>query len=266
MQKFEKVTGQEVSETLRQFARTACVNLALETQPFGKSDKARGKGEMAVVGDIHKVYYPATGAKFLKEATTVARNTALARGENPSQREDAFRNRMLKYQSNNDLGALARIARDMKFSKALFDGFDPSLHKKARNSRGRVQDVKPTLIFGGEQEMERYVERKIDKVGLTKAGWAKCAQAIPLKRASSSTRGIPQWVTRHLKKGATGVIKDFSKDSTNPRVIMTNKTPWTSQCLTETQARKALGMARSKFVKYLNKTMKAHAKKQAGLK
>jgi hypothetical protein len=265
MKKFAEVTGQEVSESLRQFARVACVNLSTATQPFGKDNSARGLGERAVVRDIGKVYYPATGAKFLNQATRVARGSANRRGKDPEKAAEKFKLRMLKYQSEGDSGALAKIAADMKFTRALFDSFDPSLHKNARNRRGRVGNVEPTLLLGGEAGYDSYVSKTIDKVGLTKAGWVACAEAIPLKRTSAATRGIPQWVTRHRRK-ATGNIQDKSRDRKNPMVIMTNATPWTSMVLTEAAKRDALSLARDNYVKFMNAAIAGKLRADAKLK
>ena len=69
LNQYALITGREVSDSVRQFARVACVELAHETQPFGNTKQAGDMGETAVARDIHKVYYPATGSKFLRQAT-----------------------------------------------------------------------------------------------------------------------------------------------------------------------------------------------------
>lgn len=263
LEAYAKITGREISESIKQFARVACVNLTTETQPFGKDAAGKAKGETAVARDIYKVYYPATGSKFLKQAVRVAESYENKRGKSKSV--SAFKNRMLQYQMANDTGALAKIAADMKFSNALLDTFDASMHKNGRDSRGRVRGVKPTLVIGAEDQLEKYIETTQRKVGLTKAGWALCAEAIPLTRASSATRGIPQWVTRN-KGRASGQISDQSNNAANPRVSMTNKTPWASQVITPSRARAALQLARDNFVKYMNTAIKTTLRDQAKLR
>jgi hypothetical protein len=260
---FSRIVGVEKSHAVRQFARVACVNLATETQPFGKDSSAKEQGETAVARDIHKAYYPATGSKFLKQAVRIAENHQTKTGKKSSS--DKFKNRMLRYQMEGNDGALAKIAADMGFTRAMVDSFDSSYHKSVRDGRGRVRGANPYLVIGsGERDMERYIEQTQRKVGLTKAGWAKCAEAIPLDRASSATRGIPQWVTRNLSR-ATGHISDQSQDPGNPKVIMTNSTPWTSIVLTPNQAQEALNLARNNFVKYMNTAIKKTLRQQAKL-
>jgi hypothetical protein len=263
LDEFAKIVGKEKSEAVRQFARVACVNLATETQPFGKDADGKAKGETAVARDIYKVYYPATGAKFLNQAVRVAESHEAKTGKSKSA--DKFKNRMLGYQMANDSAALTKIARDMKFRDVALDTFDSARHKESRDRRGRVRNAKPQLVIGGEDQLERYVEQTQRKVGLTKAGWAKCAEAIPLNRTSSATRGIPQWVTRNISR-ASGRISDQSSNPSNPKVIMTNATPWTSMVLTPARAKVALQLARDNFIKYMNTAIKQTLRTEAKLK
>lgn len=264
LQEYVAITGREMGESVRQFARVACVNLATETQPFGKDDAAKAKGETAVARDIYKVYYPATGSKFLNQATRIAENY-YGRSNAKEGTSDKFKNRMLRYQMENNSEALAKIAADFGFTDVALDTFDAGRHKENRDRRGRVRGAKPQLIIGAEDQLEKYVAKTQKKVGLTKAGWAVCAEAIPLTRASSATRGIPQWVTRN-KGRASGRINNQSNDPSNPRVSMTNATPWTSQVLTPGQAFQALQLARDNFLKYMNTAIKKTLREQVKLK
>lgn len=261
---YVRITQRETSETIRQFARVACVNLATETQPFGDDKEGQSKGETAVARDIYKVYYPSTGAKFLNQATKYVEGY-YARSGKSSDRAEKFKTRMLKYQMANNSGALAKIAADIGFTDVQIDSFEPSRHKSSRDGRGRVRGAKAQLILGGEDQLERYVEQTQRKVGLTKAGWAVCAEAIPLNRASSATRGIPQWVTRN-KGRASGSISDQSANPSNPLVKMTNSTPWCSQVLTPSQAKQALELARDNFIKYMNTAIKKTLRDEVKLK
>lgn len=263
LREFSQIVGKETSEAVRQFSRVACVNLATETQPFGKDKEAQAIGETAVARDIYNVYYPATGYKFHKQATKIAENY-YTKTQASSASSDKFQNRLTRYQIENNTGALARIAADLGFRDVALDSFDPQRHKGRRDNRGRTHPGKGQLIIGGEDQLERYIGETQKKVGLTKAGWAVCAEAIPLNRASSATRGIPQWVTRN-KGRASGSIADLSADPVNPKVKMTNSTPWCSLVLTPAQAQQALNLARDNFVKYMNQTIKGTLRAQAKL-
>ena len=259
---FAQIVGKETSEAVKQFARVACVNLATSTQPFGSAKGDKEPGEKAVETDISKVFYtPQDGgfANTLKEIVGGSKRSDTAKAK--------FGARIDGYIQSNNLTAITKIARDFGWKGVLFDEVDPALHQNARRSpRGRVKKRAGSMhmIVGGKEILAKYKTERMQKVGLTKAGWAKCATLIPLKRASSPTRGIPQWVTRHISR-ASGSIVDNSHVSDNPRVQMTNSTPWTSQVLSESATRSALEIARNKFVNYMNQQIKYELRAQAKL-
>ena len=262
---FAEIVGVETSQAVKQFARKACIYLAVETQPFGKDEAAQAKGETAVAADIYKVYLPATGYKFNKMATRIAENYSSKKGKSNASASSKFQDRLTRYQMENNTGALARIASSMKFRDVALDTFDRQRHRDRRGSRGTVRPGKQQLIIGAEDELEKYVEYTQKKVGLTKAGWAKCAELIPLNRVSSSTRELPKWITRNMSR-ATGSIVDLSADNTNPKVQMTNTTPWTSNVLSPQSAKNALELARKNFIEYMNTSIKKTLRNQVKLK
>jgi hypothetical protein len=59
---------------------------------------------------------------------------------------------------------------------------------------------------------------------------------------------------------------DGSHDPHNPRVEMTNETPWTSQVLSASAIKEALRLARENFIKYMNQQIKVTLREQAKLK
>lgn len=259
---YAQIVGKETSEAVKQFARVACVNLATSTQPFGSAKGDREPGEKAVETDISKVFYtPQDGgfANTLKEIVADSNRSDTAKQK--------FGARIDGYIQSNNFNAITNIARDFGWKGVLFDNIDPALHQNARRApRGRVPKRRGTMhmIIGGNESLAKYKAERMQKVGLTKAGWAKCATLIPLKRVSSPTRGIPQWVTRHIGR-ASGSIVDNSHVQANPSVTMTNNTPWTSQVLTESESRKALQIARNKFVNYMSQQIKYELRQQAKL-
>jgi hypothetical protein len=138
---------------------------------------------------------------------------------------------------------------------------------KVRKQRGNMH-----LIVGGRKNaLQTYINKVKKRVGMAKAGWAVCADRIPdTGLASGGTRGIPQWVTRN--KGATAPQKSRVDASTtygqhsNPRVIMTNAVPWTSQNLAPSAANTALQIARGKFLKMMNIQIRYVLRQQARLR
>lgn len=262
---FSEVVGKETSEAVKQFARKACIYLAVQTQPFGKDEAAQAKGETAVASDIYKVYLPATGSKFNKAATRIAENYNAKKGNANPVTSSKFQNRLTRYQMENNTGALTRIATSMKFRDIALDSFDRQRHRDRRGPRGTVRPGKQQLIIGAEDELENYIEYTQRKVGLVKAGWGKCAELIKLKRVSSSTRELPKWITRNLFR-ATGTVLDDSGNETNPKLTMTNTTPWTSNVLTPTAAKYALDLARKNFIEYMNTAIKKTLRNAVKLK
>lgn len=276
LRKYSELMGREVSSGVRQFAVVACRNLANTTQPFSGRDKetsrsGRWKGEFAVESDIRKVFYvPTVDGGFVKALTEKARANYQSKGlksGSVSRQSDRFQKRVNRYVSNGNFTALRNIAKDMKlpnFARTV----DPAIHERARTGRRKRVKKPPegmTLILNKPETLDRYIKKRQKMVGLTKAAWAKCADRIPAAKKGSATRGIPQWVTRNKGK-SSGDIQDRSRDARNPRVIMTNRLPWASNCITSNETRKAVELAKRNFVEYLNKTVKAELRRRTNLK
>jgi hypothetical protein len=259
---YAQIVGKETGEAVRQFARVACVNLAHNTQPFGNKKADGIPGEKAVESDISKVFYTPQDGGFARALKSI-----VAKSNRSDASKTKFNARLDGYIAENNTAAIASLARSFKWQGVLFDDIDPALHQNARRgSRMRVPKRRGAMhmVIGGNERLQKYKDEQKRKVGLTKAGWAVCAEAIPTNRTSSATRGIPQWVTRN-KSRATGSILDGSHNPVNPKVVMTNGTPWTSQCLTPKEAKEALEIARNKFVEYMNRQIKYELRQQAKL-
>jgi hypothetical protein len=267
------LVGKETSEGLRQHARIACVTLANTTQPYsgkdeeGASQSKEGKrvGEQSIINDVSKVFYtanePTRGYEnSLKQKVDQSRRTEKGKA--------AMKARIERYCRSNNAEGIAWLARFFKTERVQFDGFDRQIYENARTGSRKNVPKKTkmlSLVIGADGELEKFKQERMKRAGMAKAGWAVCAEAIPVKQAQSATRGIPQWVTRH-KGRASGSIEDHSNDPTNPKVRMTNEMPWVSKLLTPAEANKALDMTRNKFVKYMNTQIKYELKKRAGLK
>lgn len=276
MAEFRRVVGKDIRESLKAHARVACVYLASRTQPFGDGEKPKAQGEGAVSRDIDKVYYTEKSEQLYNQVSNIAirwysvrerdanaRDASVGRDPDWGQSQRArqrgdkiaeFQRRFKQYQASGNTTAIKRIVKHMKFKGILEDAFDSSYHKRARDPvSGRVKGTdQRTLVLGAERELENYRTRVMDRVGLTKAGWAVCAEAIPITgRVSVNTRGIPQWVTRHVGR-ASGRIVDNSNDARNPGVTMTNATPWASQVIPPKEAQKALDAAGKSYLAYMD--------------
>lgn len=276
LKNYAELMGREVSSGVRQFAVVACRNLANTTQPFSGRDKetskaGRWKGETAVAADIGKVFYvPTVDGGFVKSLTAKAKASYLAQGRkntSVNRQTDRFQKRINGYVSSGNFVALRKISGNMNlpnFARTI----DPAIHERARTGRRKRVKKPPegmTMILNKPETLDRYIKKRQKMVGLTKAAWAKCADKIPAEKKGSATRGIPQWVTRNKGK-SSGSIHNRSRDARNPRVIMTNSLPWASNCISPSETRKAVELAKRNFVEYLNRTVKAELRRRTKLK
>ena len=73
-------------------------------------------------------------------------------------------------------------------------GFSNRLHKSARNRRGRVPKGHTGVIALPHKEVQTGMRKAVSRVGIAKAGLARCAQRLGHKG------GLPKWVARHTGK------------------------------------------------------------------
>ena len=273
MANYARIVGRDAADALRRHARIAAVDLCNSMTPYshGVSAKAKGLGEAAVQRDILKVYHSATGARFREQATRVARAHAMrSNNKNVRGQAEKFKDRLLRYQMSDNTEALAKIAADMKFRDVMIDRLDRNRHKVERGPDGRVKNPAPVIVIGADREIERYIEETKRKVGLTKAGFAKVAAAIPTSLQGDPMKGVPAWVKRNVSR-ASGRMTDrtrgaFIEKVGNIGVGMDNTTPWASNTITPSQVRRSLDVTRQKFVKYMNHSIRGELKRRAGLK
>ena len=206
------------AKAIKQQGRLVAVNLAFQTQPLGDGAKARSQGEQSAKIDISRVY------KSGKETTAVIKRSGIANGKSPTQNAEqagrAFAAHVLKGQND----AATTILQRLNISK---------YHDTI---------VKP-MDAGSSHKSARYGKQITQRVGIAKAGWAHCAKQL------GGSRGIPQWVTRHAGKRATGSVVDNSEATSEQYVTMTNQVPWIDKCLNAGQIQRALDMQKEKMTK-----------------
>lgn len=245
IERWALATGKGFAEGIRKNARLICVNLALQTQPFGADALAKKQGEGAVARDVRKVYADAgTAYNWLKKLAANGRQTgeqvarafygAVARGNIDRAR------RILEHSGIPEKGIVL----------GDFDG--GAAHKRRRNARGRVGGGRhPSMVVLDRKKVERYEKRLKSHVGIAKSGWADPA------RPMGGTRGIPQWVTRH--KGF-GRLEDLSEASNYPHVRVINDVPWIRHALTDRQATEAVLVQRQKLLAHIDIVVRNSAK------
>ena len=248
---FWREMGKSLPVILRKVARIEAVSLARSTQPTSTADgntktsgndviyvgaKDRKMGEDKIERDIRKVY--GSGGDVYLDIRAFSKS-----GDN-RQLADAFYYFFKASQIKGSRGAQALLdASGSQFAgQDIGQKLDPSFHRNSRNGRGRVPGQRSRSKLQQipkTGEIEKYVEKVQKKVGLAKGGWADAARAVGL-----STRGIPQWVTRH-KGGGTG--KDQTKLTRNPSITLHNTVPYVSDLLSAADIAMALKIARDRL-------------------
>jgi hypothetical protein len=111
-----------------------------------------------------------------------------------------------------------------------------------------------------EKSLQSELKQTIKKVGIAKAGWANCALQLKKINKGKLTADIPPWVIRHTADFKNGKTEDLTSDPKNPRVIMTNTTPWASSVITESEKHTAIGFVTSKMKKQIESVLKKRQK------
>jgi len=238
-------------------ARLLCVELARRTQPFGDNNKARETGEKAITGDLigrkRRVgIFGAIGAAMSEEGGyswyKTGDNVRLFVGK------DGFAYGTEKMMFRPD----ASTSEMRAFHKKNFvNGKMSSAGSKTRNiGRWKFLDK----MFVSKETLDEYIQKAIKKVGIAKAGWANCALQLKKVNKGKLTQGIPPWVMRHTGDFKNGNTEDLTSDIKNPRVVMTNTTPWASNVIPASEQLNALSVVGTKMRNQMNQILKKRQK------
>jgi hypothetical protein len=216
-------------KVLRPIARLVAVECARASAPYGDSEGSRKAGEHATAIDILRVYLTPSRVynSFPNKKHANAFSQAIGK-----------RNYAAAQNIVNQFHPLYRGVRIQ-----AFDG--GAAHRAARNSYGRVPaNKKPAMIVQTPRTLFTYLDLEVSHVGEGKAGWAACARAL------GSTRGIPQWVTRHAGRGpssGSGATENYTGATWHVRLI--NNVPYSQKILQSGAKEKAIQDGISRFVK-----------------
>jgi hypothetical protein len=231
------------AKAIKQQGRLVAVNLAFQTQPLGDSGQAKAQGEGAARRDIDRVY------KSGKQTTGVIKKSGTSNGktltQNAEQAGRAFARYVLKGQNDAATTILQRL-QIPKYHETIVRPMDAgSAHKASRHGARRVvpRNTFVKVSVPREAQIDSYVKQITQRVGIAKAGWAHCAKQL------GGSRGIPQWVTRHAGRRATGSVIDNSEAASEQYVTMINQVPWIDKCLNAGQIQRALDMQKEKMTK-----------------
>lgn len=257
MKDYAEIREVTIPDAVSVSARLLCVELARRTQPFGDDNKARETGEKAITGDLigrkRRVgIFGAIGPAMTEEGGyswyKTGDNVRLFVGK------DGFAYGTEKTMFRPDASGSEMRA----FHKKNFvNGKASSAGSYTRNiGRWKFLDK----MFVSKETLDDYIKSTIKKVGIAKAGWANCALQLKKINKGKLTADIPPWVIRHTADFKNGKTEDLTSDPKNPRVIMTNTTPWASSVITESEKHTAIGFVTSKMKKQIEYALKKRQK------
>lgn len=258
MKRYEEVTGKQVAASLRRGARLMAVNLAISTPPFGKDATARKLGERAVQNDILRIYTPATPISTKYPTTQWSFQEQIQKFLTKSPK---LQQAILGAVKAADPERLRSIVSGLPtFSKLTFDhGVDRNVHARTRNAYGRVRKGwKGRNVVMNSRDLQFFIQRKQDLVGLTKAAWAACALSVQAD-VKDALSDIPAWVSRHVGKVSHAV--DDQSEKFLPLIKLTSKVPWADKALRSNDHKEAIRLSREKFYKSLGIEIRMALKK-----
>jgi hypothetical protein len=231
------------AEAIKRQARLVAVNLAYQTQPFGDSYEARQSGEGAVQVEISRVYNPVSAVAY-SIGQSGKTFTGIKRIKTAPQAAAAFV-RLIKSGQNEKAQEILNALRIEPYFTTKVGSFDSGeehqqsrfgpRRKVSKNTFTKQATINPTRL-------KAYINKIISRVGTAKAGWADCAKKL------GGSRGIPQWVTRHAGKRASGIVTDNTNSRGNEQyILMENSVPWIDKCLNGGQLQRALDIQREKM-------------------
>ena len=257
MKDYAEIREVTIPDAVSLNARLLCVELARRTQPFGDNNKARETGEKAITGDLigrkRRVgIFGAIGAAMSEEGGyswyKTGDNVRLFVGK------DGF-----AYGTEKTMFRPGASTSEMRaFHKKNFvNGKMSSAGSKTRNiGRWKFLDK----MFVSKETLDEYIQKAIKKVGIAKAGWANCALQLKKVNKGKLTASIPPWVIRHTADFKNGNTQDLTSDIKNPRVVMTNTTPWASNVIPESEQANATAVVVVKMRNQMNQILKKRQK------
>jgi len=246
--------------------------------------EAQRQGERAVQNDILRVYTPAAPIKLKHDSVKLSLRESARRfltrdfdlrdsiiaaidaGNRVHNRHaDNPQKKITKKSKALGQSDLVAILKDAPGFNRLnvSTGVDVSFHQRTRNAVGRVRKGwKGREVVYNSKELETYIKEKQEKVGMTKAGWAKAAILVNAP-VSNALRGISSWVKRHCDFVQASVSDRAEAEL--PEIVLTSKVPWADKATREQAYKDALRIAREKFYKSLGKEIREELKRSAAM-
>lgn len=245
MADYARIREQTIPDAVVANARLLCVELARRTQPFGADDVSKKTGEGRIKNDIGKIIkYPVDVLAMISKI------------EN-----ERIRKRLRTLYQNQRWDVIARIFSNVGYLKK-WGGFEniegmeqiQAVHQKNRNQRtGRTFNRADKLYITSSNDLDKHIKAVQLRVGMSKAGWAECARQLRRVTKGSPTRGMASYV---VKQQGRGSVTDHSYDLTNPRVILTNETPWADNICPPAEQERAKSIVVQRMINQMRNILK----------
>lgn len=158
----------------------------------------RRQGERAIESDFARLFEPLANLDIVK---------------NPENKQIGVAVRRAIREKNWE--ALAEILKRVaKISARIVTEATNDIHRRNRNRRGRVRQMKVPILVHQASTIGRLQKAAQGRVGFAKAGWAHAARRLGLP--------LPAWVNRHSAPGY--IIKQGGK--LNPTIEFANGVPY----------------------------------------
>jgi hypothetical protein len=236
LKRYPEKVGRSLESLVKQEARGLAVELARNTRPFGFSEKARQRGEKAVVGDINRVF------ALPSDAFTEIRKSDSAAAD--------------RFWANIQNRRFARAEQTLKASTSQWNTLsvgrlDPSLHQHARTGYGNVSKrQKPLQVVTSPKALDSYITKVMKRVGFAKGSWINAAKAI-----GGRVRGAAQWATRHRQAPGTATVRTGDK----PAVTLINRLDYIDDVTTAKSVEIALRIASARLRRALATSLRSIA-------
>jgi hypothetical protein len=226
-------------------ARLLAKELARRTQPFGTRPDA---GLQRVKNDIGKVIKTDDHLDDMINRVTT----------------DSLRTQLKKLLLARNYEAIREIFERIGFLRKysgmqiVSDFREP--HKKNRNTRTGRTFKKADELYISSGNLDSYISEIQKRVGISKAGWAVAAEALPSTVANKrSAYDFPKFVKDNISQ-ASGSAIDNTSNLSNPTVTLTNSVPWVDRVCTTTDQTQAQSVVIARMKKQMAEILKKRRK------
>jgi hypothetical protein len=254
MEQYERVTGKEVTQQIRNFSRMLGIELMRQSRPFWvkSPNESKEKTERAVLKDMHQYLIVLNQASQDAWAEAKTAKRSLYRKDGTEWLTDEYR--------------MATTAKEVKewYNKMR----SPSTGRPPRRGDKTIgRHTAATFLVIPQSILKKVKAEILRAVGKTRAGWAKAAQDCKADtKAAAKLSGIPAWVKRHLPKSSGNAVemdKSFfgSRNSKHFRVIMRSGVPYASRLMPQKVIRDTANIVRGRMAKFISRTISAELRK-----